>query len=43
VIFQALQEKVTGIPLAVLNAGEINGQNKLNGNQVPVFQEEETV
>ncbi|MDB5141587.1 MAG: hypothetical protein JWQ66_300, partial [Mucilaginibacter sp.] len=42
VIFQALQERVTGIPLAVLNNEAEHAQQKLNGSQVPVFEEEET-
>jgi HAE1 family hydrophobic/amphiphilic exporter-1 len=43
VIFQGLQEKVTGIPLAVLNNEDVHTHEKLNGNHVQVFQEEETV
>jgi HAE1 family hydrophobic/amphiphilic exporter-1 len=41
VIFQGLQERITGIPLAVLNAGDIHGHDQSNGNQVPALQEEE--
>jgi HAE1 family hydrophobic/amphiphilic exporter-1 len=43
VIFQSLQERVTGIPLAVLNAGDEHEQAKLNGHHAPAVQEEETV
>jgi HAE1 family hydrophobic/amphiphilic exporter-1 len=43
VIFQALQERVTGIPLAVLNAGDEHEQAKLNGHHAPALREEETV
>ncbi|MGZ3764556.1 MAG: efflux RND transporter permease subunit [Mucilaginibacter sp.] len=40
VIFQHLQEKVTGIPLTVLNSGEIHEHGQLNGNHVPALEEE---
>lgn len=40
VIFQALQERVTGIPLAVLNNGHEN--HELNGHTVGELQQEFT-
>jgi HAE1 family hydrophobic/amphiphilic exporter-1 len=43
VIFQALQERVSGIPLAVLNNEDAQAHDKLNGNHASVIQEEETV
>jgi HAE1 family hydrophobic/amphiphilic exporter-1 len=43
VLFQSLQERITGIPLAVLNAGDEHEQAKLNGHHIPAVQEEETV
>ncbi len=43
VIFQALQERVSGIPLAVLNNQDMQAHDKLNGNHVSVIQEEERV
>jgi HAE1 family hydrophobic/amphiphilic exporter-1 len=42
VIFQALQERITGIPLAVLNNEDANVHEQLNGNHVPALQEEES-
>jgi HAE1 family hydrophobic/amphiphilic exporter-1 len=42
VIFQALQERITGIPLAVLNNEDMLAHEKLDGNHVPVLQEEES-
>jgi len=38
VIFQGLQERITGIPMAVL----LNGENAHNGNDQPVLQDEFT-
>jgi HAE1 family hydrophobic/amphiphilic exporter-1 len=38
VIFQGLQERITGIPMAVL----LNGENAQHGNDQPVLQEEFT-
>jgi len=40
VIFQGLQERVTGIPLAVLNDPDGPSHNGLNGNSVAVLQDE---
>jgi HAE1 family hydrophobic/amphiphilic exporter-1 len=40
VIFQGLQERVTGIPLAVLNDPDGPSHNDLNGNSVAVLQDE---
>jgi len=41
VIFQGLQERITGIPVAVL-LGEHNHNEKLNGNSIPELHEEYT-
>ncbi|HEY8780509.1 MAG TPA: efflux RND transporter permease subunit [Mucilaginibacter sp.] len=43
VIFQHLQERVTGIPLAVLNNEDMHAQWEINSNHLPVIQQEETV
>ena len=42
VIFQHLQERVSGVPVAVLNDGEIDKHHR-NGNHVPAIEEAETV
>ena len=43
IIFQHLQERITGVPVAVLNDGEIDTHHDLNGNHVPAIEEAETV
>jgi HAE1 family hydrophobic/amphiphilic exporter-1 len=40
VIFQHLQERVTGMPLAVLNNGEHHTGEHLNGNPVHAIEQE---
>jgi len=42
IIFQHLQERVTGVPVAVLNNGEIDTHHP-NSNHVPAIEEAETV
>ena len=43
VIFQNLQERITGMPVAVLNEGAIENHHGLNGNPIPSAQEQQTV
>ncbi len=43
VIFQALQEKITGVPVVLPVNGELPINGILNGNNVPVLHTEETV
>jgi len=40
VIFQHLQERITGIPVNVLNDGDIENYNRLNGESIPSLEEE---
>jgi len=42
VIFQHLQERISGVPVAVLNDGEIDTHRR-NDNHVPAVEEAETV
>jgi len=42
IIFQHLQERITGVPVAVLTDGEIDTHH-LNDNRVPALEEAETV
>lgn len=43
VIFQSLQEKITGVPVVVIPAGETSLKSKMNGNNMPLLHKEETV
>jgi len=43
IVFQSLQERITGIPLMVLNSGDREGLEKLEAGPLQTVEEEETV